>query len=294
MAAAIASYEQALAIDPARTDSRARLAALLAAIPGRRLDAVGVYGRLLRLEPTNAAARLALIAIAGETDMAGVGRAIDHALDLPAASDDALRSRTLGLELANPPRMEGSSDEAVRRACRELRPAFDATAPRSGSERTGLLDSLREARAGLSASALDDLPDDEFAALVFGGIALSLEPTSPHARTPAATSLAGLTPPRTLRRARRQLGSRTLDELCQTDVASWRAELSALAAAQLLDRGACSLREALEALLEEAGHSLDDEGFSRHVAGCPAARALLARVMARWCGRIEANLRGSR
>lgn len=290
---AIEAYEQALAIDPARTDARARLAALLAAIPGRRAEAIAALSRLLRLEPTHGGARLALLALArgtGQREMVETGEAIASALAPSAAGEP--ESRPLALHLASPPRMDERGDEAIRRAVHELRPAFEALPGRTQPPASGLRASIANERAKLSARGLDGLTDGELAAALFGGAALALDPASPHAATPAARALGTVAQPRALRRARRQLGFRTLDEICRSDIGAWRAELSALATARLLDRGACSLRAALETLLDEHGQASDDEEFSRRIAACPAAHALLARVMARWCGRMDANLKG--
>lgn len=153
---------------------------------------------------------------------------------------------------------------------------------------------LARTRAELSAGGLDSLSDAQLHEIICGAAALALDPSSEHASTALAKELAASAQPRALRRARRRLATRTLPEVCRVDAAAWRAELSALAAARLLGTGAYGLRSALEMLLAESGQPADEIDITHRSERCPATRALLIRVVGRWCAEVDVKLRGHR
>jgi len=288
---AIGAYEHALAINPDHRGSRAKLAALLAAIPGRQLEAVGAYARLLQLEPTDDSARRALLSIARANGLhraVTLGEYIEQALAAPSETDVA--PVPLLADIASPVRMIEHGDEAIREALRELRPAIETLV---ASEPEPMA-ALARTRAELSAGGLDSLSDAQLHEIICGAAALALDPSSEHASTALAKELAASAQPRALRRARRRLATRTLPEVCRVDAAAWRAELSALAAARLLGTGAYGLRSALEMLLAESGQPADEIDITHRSERCPATRALLIRVVGRWCAEVDVKLRGHR
>ena len=96
---------------------------------------------------------------------------------------------------------------------------------------------------------------------------------------------------RARRRLRRALGEVSLEEIQAIDVAAWRSELRALAAATALDETGCDLRTALLALVCEASDRPASEigetaDLTHLTADCPEARGLLRRVARAWLGRI--------
>jgi tetratricopeptide (TPR) repeat protein len=301
--AAVAEYERALVLDPTRSEARAKLAWLLAQVPGRRPEAVVAQGELLRLRPADPEALRALLRVAsedGSADAAAAGGSILRALGVASEAEGRLAACTARADLtslAQPSRLEDPRDEQLRTAICELREAFEAlpTTPPEASSRVDR--TLAEIRAELAAPGLDGLGDDDLRAALIGAAALALDPLSPHAETEIAARLDAAVGRRALRRARTLLEPLTLESLSQIDAAAWRDELRGLAAAVALDRNECDLREALVSLI---GHHRPEAqpgdwgDLCALVDASPSARALLTRVVSRWCERIERDIRGNR
>jgi hypothetical protein len=86
---------------------------------------------------------------------------------------------------------------------------------------------------------------------------------------------------------RRALEPFAASDVARLDVAAWRAELRALAAAVVLERDQVELRTALAALLRgadgEVGSEIPDEAdLAPALRAVPEALALLRRVVAAW------------
>jgi len=300
VAEAVACYERALVLDPGRTRARAKLASLLALVPGRRHDAVVAHGELLRSEPASAASLRAVLRVA-EDD--GMDSAVETGLTLLralGAASEAERGRARGdlqVPLARPIRLDDRRFEELRLTVHEVGDAFLVLTREARAPDGSVGGTIAEIQAELAAPGLDALEDSELSAAVYGVAALALDPLSPHAETPTAAALDAAVGRRALRRSRRHLEPQTLEDVCRLDVVAWRDELRALAAAVALDRGACELRPALLALIAHHHTSSDpgDDGdLSSLIAASPSACALLTRLVSRWCERIEQDIRGDR
>jgi tetratricopeptide (TPR) repeat protein len=303
--AAIAAYERALVLDPSRSEARAKLASLLALVPGRRREAVAAQGVLLRAQPADPAGLRSLMRAASEEGLdaaVSTGASVLHALGVATEEERGLVGGAPRVALAQPPKLPEPGFEALRQAVRELSEAFEALPPQGDGDapaqsRSSVSRKIAAVQAELAAPRLDELDEAALRSALYGVAALALDPLSPHAETTIASTLDAAVGRRALRRARRHLEPLSLEAVCTLDPVAWRDELRGLAAAVALDRGECELRGALLALVERARPDADpgtDSDLSALVSDSPSARALLVLIVSRWCERIERDIRGER
>jgi hypothetical protein len=144
-----------------------------------------------------------------------------------------------------------------------------------------------EAEAALSARALLPLSDEEAGDVVICAATLALEPDGVDASGATLNALAGALGRRARRRMKKTLGEIGIEEVQAVDFRAWRGELRALAAAEAVDAGDCSLRTAFSALAcaaEESASSeiAEDTDLTTLIAECPEATELLRRFVASW------------
>jgi len=294
---AIADYERALVLDPSRSRARARLAGLLARVPGRRREAVIAHRELLRLEPATPDALRSLARIASEAGLANQAAFGESILGALGVSRGPQANRATPAGIARPLRLEDDRHEALRLAVREFAKPFGALQIATDEPTNRVGRTLAAISDELAAPRIDALSKSDLSTALLGAAALALDPVSPHAETPIAASLHAAAGRSALRRAQKRLRSQTLDDVSGIDSTAWRDELRGLAAAVALDRGECDLREVLTALIayqRPDAETGDDRDLCALVSGSPAARALLTRVVMRWCERIQRAIQGDR
>ena len=295
---AVLSYRHAVELAPERLEARAALAELLSHRPGDRQEALEHVRAVLAAEPTHAGSlRVALRLARGQGDAERVARgvALQRALGIATAYDreadpDAALRWGGGEPALADPRFEALrllSVEASSELARALG-GSDAVAGEPGSD-----DPLAALRARmfalqgeLSAPALLARSDSEAGEALGLLAALLLEPEAVEGDGQLVNALTGALSWRRRRRLRRLLADdATAADFARIDLAGWRVELRALAAAELLRRGEASLRGVLVALVAEPGEQLELEGESHLVPRVetePVARALLSRLVSDW------------
>jgi hypothetical protein len=107
---------------------------------------------------------------------------------------------------------------------------------------------------------------------------------------PLVNALAGALGRWARRRVRKALGDTGPEEVAEIDFVGWRAELRNLACARALDACDGELREALGALLAEAGAAPppgEESDLTALVDQAPEARELLRRVVLAWVDTVQ-------
>lgn len=302
---AISAYEAALALDPERSEARAKLASLLALIPSRRRDAVAAHREILRRAPTHAGSLRSLRRMAEHANAEACalsGLAIARALGIATPEERERASVGLRTALARDARLDDPLRESLRRAVHEASDALAAVAARRADARAAapetdgtspLARAIATALGEIASPAVDRLDDAALAAALTALAALALDPASPHADGDMATALDAELGRRALRRVRKQLEGASLEAIAAIDAAAFRADLVALAGAIAVDRNGGDLRAALVALVQRTrpeARPADGDDLTHLVDADAAASRLLARVTGAWCERMTREI----
>jgi tetratricopeptide (TPR) repeat protein len=296
---AVEVYRRALAVTPDLAEASEALADLLTHVPEAWGEAVDRHRALLGADPTRTASLRALIRIAA-------GRGADGAVTFGYGILRALGSATADERREAPLRVPVGADrratlspalaEAVRRAAqeaaREIGSALGVGAPSEAPpEASDPASRFRAAaiaeEARLSAPALVPLALEELASVLTLLAELAIEAPAVSGDGKLVNDLSRELGRRARKRVRRALEPFAASDVARLDVAAWRAELRALAAAVVLERDQVELRTALAALLRgadgEVGSEIPDEAdLAPALRAVPEALALLRRVVAAW------------
>jgi hypothetical protein len=224
------------------------------------------------------------------------GTCLLGALGIASASDAAMAPERPSFRLAGEARMTDELHESLRlmvaRNEREIGAALAVPAaapeiPRSSDPVAIFRATALEAESALAARALLPLTDEEVGEVVTCVATLALEPDSVDASGATLNALAAALGGRARRRMKKTLGKIGVADVQAVDFAVWRSELRALAAAQAVDEGGCSLRAAFVALTSSAedrasSEVAPDADLTTRVADCPEAGELLRRFITLW------------
>jgi predicted Zn-dependent protease len=297
--AAIESYRRAVELVPDRVELHAALADLLSHRPGSWRAALEQHRAALALCPTHAPSLHAVLRIAWDQDRDSAiadGACLLAGLGIATAGNASGAPDRPSFRIAGDACMADPLHEALRQLVarneREIGTALGVPAAAPGiSEASDPVTRFRatalEAEAALSARALLPLSDEEVGEVVTCAATLALEPDGVDASGATLNALAGALGRRARRRMKKTLGEIGIQQVQAVDFRAWRCELRALAAAQAVDAGDCSLRTAFSALAcsaEESASSEIAEGadLTTLVAECPEATELLRRFVASW------------
>jgi len=300
---AVGAYRCALEANPRSRDARRALATLLLHRPEHWEEALGRVRELLEEAPEDAAfLRGALRVAEARGDAAGAARGLAILRALGAASPEETRRapERLDFPVGEPAALENPVWESCRRiagaAAGEIARALEASgAPAppespSGDPFAAFRAAAVAAEGELSAPALVPLDDPGLAEVLRVVAALATDADHVHGDGHRVNALARELGRRGRRRIRRELGELPAWELDEVDYTAWRRELRTLANARALDATGGDLRAALLALVETGegrGAAPDPEAdLTALVAGDPAARALVRRVVLAWLGRL--------
>jgi len=296
---AVEAYRRALAVTPDLAEASEALADLLTHAPEAWDEAVERHRALLAADPTRTASLRALIRIAA-------GRGADGAVTFGYGILRALGSATSEERREAPARVPVGADrrsslgsplaEAVRRACqeaaKEIGSALGVGAP--GEAPPEASDPASRFRAAviaeesrLGAAALVPLSNAELTSVLTLLAQLAFEAPSVSGDGKLVNDLSRELGRRAKKRVRRALEPFAPSDVAGLDVAAWRAELRALAAAVVLERDQIELRAALTAWLRaadgETNAAIPEEAdLAPALRAAPEALALLRRVVAAW------------
>ncbi|MFQ5417139.1 MAG: tetratricopeptide repeat protein, partial [Myxococcota bacterium] len=299
---AIAAYRSAVDLDPERVDTRTALAEFLSHRSGDLAEALSHHRALLETEPTHAPSLRVLMRLSRERDddgALGVGLAIVRALGIAAPHEQEEEAPVTAPSFAGDRCLTDPLREKLRRlankAAKEIATALDSAkrSPEAPSPEPAstFRAAARAAEGELTASALLPLDDVELAEVLKLAATLALDPDQVEGDGRLVNAMATAIRRGTARRLRKILNGTSLEEINATDIAAWRIDVRALAAAVAVDETGADLRTALMVLIAEAGEHDESDlatnaDLTPFVAAHPLPRALLRRAVHTWLEKL--------
>ncbi|MEN8184319.1 MAG: tetratricopeptide repeat protein, partial [Myxococcota bacterium] len=286
---ALGAYERALECAPDHSEAEHALADLLVHQTDRRQEAIERHLRILRRHPHRIASVRALLrlrAAPGSAESAGLALLAAVGAAAPEERERARGALLRGTAGLPDPLFE-QARAVARAASGEIALALETSTPDIHTRADDPVARFRAralARAAeVSAAALLPLPTDELRTVLTVVAGLGSEAEAVQGNGHLVNALASALGRRARRRVRRALGETTAEEIAGIDFEQWRAELFALAAAEVLERRGGELRTALLALLDDAsGRPPEQAELTSLVEASPAASALFRRMVRTW------------
>lgn len=295
----IKAYREALSSDAERNDAREALSELLVHVPDEWDEAITRHAELLAENPGRLASLRGLLRIARGrelSDAISLGCSLLEGLGTATSSEKRETPKKLFLSgNASGARLDDPIFEAARRlaqeAAREIGDALGTGTPADTPSAPG--DPVARFRAELvseegrlSAPALVPRPDTEVGVVLRLVAQLVCDAEEVEGDGDLVNDLSRQLGRRARRRVRKALGETSAEDLATLDVGAWRAELRALAAAQVLEREGLDLRSAWISRLDLSEADIraltDGSDITELVLECAETRALLRRIVDAW------------